>query len=179
MFKILGSKHIYKARVFDVYEDTICLPDAREVKYSRIQHGKSVAIIPLTAQHEIILIKQFRYATGDYLIEIPAGTMDKGPESAVECAQRELAEETGFQAKTLVQVFEGYSLPGYCSEYMYYYIATDLYPAPLPPDEDEFIEQLPVPFEKALAMVKSGEIKDAKTALGILLVEQYLRNKKG
>lgn len=179
MFKLLGSKHIYKARVFDVYEDTVRLPDAREVTYSRIQHGQSVVMVPLTDKNEIILIKQFRQAIGDYLLEIPAGTMDKGPESAEECAQRELAEETGFQAKTLTKVFEGYSLPGYCSEYMYYYIATDLYPKPLPPDADEFIELVPLSFEKALAMVTSGEIKDAKTALGILFVERYLRNKKG
>lgn len=176
MFKILDSKHIYKARVFDVYEDTLRLPDAREVIYSRIQHGQSVAMVPLTLQNEVILIKQFRHATGDYLIEIPAGTMDKGPESAAECAQRELAEETGFQAKSLVKLFEGYSLPGYCSEYMYYYLARDLYPAPLPPDHDEFIEQVPVPLAKALAMVSSGEIKDAKTALGIILAERYLRS---
>lgn len=176
MFKILDSKHIYKARVFDVYEDTLRLPDAREVTYSRIQHGQSVAMVPLTLQNEVILIKQFRHATGDYLIEIPAGTMDKGPESAAECAQRELAEETGFQAKSLVKLFEGYSLPGYCSEYMYYYLARDLYPAPLPPDHDEFIEQVPVPLAQALAMVSSGEIKDAKTALGIILAERYLRS---
>lgn len=179
MFKVLDSKHIYKARVFDVYEDTLRLPDAREVTYSRIQHGKSVAMVPLTEKNEILLIRQFRHATGDYLLEIPAGTMDKGPESADACAQRELAEETGFQAKTLVRFFEGYSLPGYCSEYMYYYFATDLYPAPLPPDHDEFIELVPVPFAKALAMVTTGEIQDAKTALGILLAERYLRDKKG
>jgi ADP-ribose pyrophosphatase len=105
--------------------------------------------------------------------------MDKGPESAAECAQRELAEETGFQAKTLTKVFEGYSLPGYCSEYMYYYIAEDLFPSPLPPDNDEFIEQIKVPFTEALAMVASGKIIDAKTALGILFVERYLQHKKG
>lgn len=179
MFKIVDSKHIYKARVFDVYEDIVSLPDAREVTYSRIQHGKSVAMIPLTEKNEVLLVKQFRHATSDYLLEIPAGTMDKGPESAAECAQRELAEETGFQARTLLKVFEGYSLPGYCSEYMYYYIATGLYPAPLPPDHDEFIELVSVPFEKALELVTAGEIKDAKTALGILFVERYLRNKKG
>jgi ADP-ribose pyrophosphatase len=91
------------------------------------------------------------------------------------CAQRELAEETGFQAKQLVKLFEGYLIPGYGNEYMHFFLARDLFRLHLPPDEDEFIETLTVSFEEAEAMIKTRQIIDVKTALGICMAAVWLK----
>jgi ADP-ribose pyrophosphatase len=101
--------------------------------------------------------------------------MDSLEESPVACAQRELAEETGFKAARMTTLFEGYLLPGYCNEYMYFFLAQGLISAPLSPDEDEFIETIPTKLSSAQEMLKTGEIIDAKTALAIFLTENFFR----
>ncbi len=108
-------------------------------------------------------------------MEIPAGSLDGSEEAPSVCAQRELAEETGFKANILVKLFEGYLLPGYCNEYMYFFLAQDLIHAPLTPDENEFIEIMPVSFSHARKLIENGEIIDAKTVLGIFLADNYLQ----
>jgi ADP-ribose pyrophosphatase len=100
--------------------------------------------------------------------------MDHGEESPVACAGRELAEETGYRARSLTQLFAGYLLPGYCNEFMYFFLAQDLAYAPLTPDEDEFIEVIPVSFKRAEELINSGAIMDAKTVLGIMLAGKFL-----
>jgi len=172
--KKIDSQLVHSSRVFNVYEDKVVLPNDRETMRGWVDHGKSVAMIPINEQNEIILIKQYRYATQEFLLEIPAGNMDKEGEDIEACVQRELAEEIGYKAKNLEKVFEGYSLPGYCTEYMYYYIASDLYPEKLEADDDEFIEIMPVSFENIDKMIKKGKIKDLKTALGFYLAKGWL-----
>ena len=108
------------------------------------------------------------------LVEIPAGNMDRENETVEECVQRELAEEAGFGAGRLVKLFEGYLVPGYCNEYMHFFLALDLHPAALPADEDEFIRTMTVPFAEAARMIREKEIIDAKTALGIQMARAYL-----
>jgi ADP-ribose pyrophosphatase len=127
-------------------------------------------------KNELLLISQYRVPTNEQLLEIPAGSFDDG-ESPAECAQRELAEETGFRAGRLTELYAGYLLPGYCNEYMYFFLAEDLVYEPLSPDDDEVIEVLPTPWDQVFDMLQNGRIRDAKTALGILLVEHYLKNK--
>jgi ADP-ribose pyrophosphatase len=100
--------------------------------------------------------------------------MDREGESPVICAQRELAEETGFKARTLIKIFEGYLLPGYCNEYMYFFLAQDLFYEPLSADDDEFIEVLPTSFIQAKELLENGKIIDAKTALGLIMAENYM-----
>jgi ADP-ribose pyrophosphatase len=104
--------------------------------------------------------------------------MDKTEESPVTCARRELAEETGFQAQTFSPLFEGYLVPGYCNEYMYFFLARNLFAKPLPPDEDEFIEIIPTSLTKAKELLKQGDIIDVKTALGIILADSYISGEK-
>jgi len=130
----------------------------------------------MDSEGNIVLIRQYRYAVKKDLVEIPAGSMDHGGESPEECARRELSEETGYGATNWVQLYEGYLLPGYCNEYMYFFLATGLFRAPLPPDEDEQIEVFSVSPEKAAEMIRSGEIIDSKTALGFYMAREYLRN---
>jgi ADP-ribose pyrophosphatase len=165
----------YQCKIFDVWEEEIDLPNGKATKQSWINHNPTVAIIAINDKNELILIKQYRAAVKKNLLEIPAGSLDSLEESPADCAQRELAEETGFKAKTLVKLFEGYLLPGYCNEYMYFFLAKDLFSAPLTPDEDEFIETIPTTFSQAQKLLNNGEIIDAKTVLGILLAKNYLQ----
>ena len=166
---------VYQCKIFDVWEEEYDLPDGRLTRQSWINHNPTVAIVAINGKKEILLIKQYRIAVKKNLLEIPAGSMNVAEESADLCAQRELAEETGFKAGTLIKLFEGYLLPGYCNEYMYFFLANDLIHAPLTPDEDEFIENMPVSFAHARALIKNGAIIDAKTVLGIMLAENYLK----
>jgi ADP-ribose pyrophosphatase len=171
---------VYHSRVFDVYEGDIRLPDGRIVKQSWIDHRPCIAVVPMNDEGNLVLIRQYRHATGGMLVEIPAGNMDREHETVEQCVQRELAEETGFQAGRLVKLFEGYLVPGYCNEYMHFFLARDLHPATLPADEDEFIRTMTVPFDDAVRMIRKKEIVDVKTALGIQMARAYLEeaNKK-
>jgi ADP-ribose pyrophosphatase len=122
----------------------------------------------------VVLIRQYRQAAGGMIVEIPAGNMDRDGENVEACVQRELAEEVGFQAGRLIRLFEGYLVPGYCNEYMYFYLALDLQPASLPADEDEYIRVMTASFEEARQMIREKAIIDAKTALGIQMAREYL-----
>ncbi|MCU0580903.1 MAG: NUDIX hydrolase [Syntrophales bacterium] len=172
----IKEKQVYQCRIFSVYEGEYQLPDGRVNRQTRVDHRPCVTVVPVDDQGRIILIRQYRYAVNRELMEIPAGSMDKGSEKPEACARRELAEETGFGATNWVQLFEGYLLPGYCNEYMYFFLATGLFLAPLPPDEDECIEVISVAPDEAMAMIKDGDIIDAKTALGIYMVREYMAN---
>ena len=172
----IQEKQVYQCRIFSVYEGEIRFPNGRVTQQSRIDHRPCVAVVPIDEKGHIILVKQYRYSVRKQLIEIPAGNMDKGNEFPETCAQRELSEETGYGAKQWIPLYEGYLLPGYCNEYMYFYLATDLYHAPLEPDDDEYIETFSVSMGEAMHMIKTGEIIDAKTALGLYLAKDYLKN---
>lgn len=171
----INDKLVYHCRVFDVYEGEARFPNGRKSRQSWIGHKPCIAVVPITEAGELVLIRQYRHATRQVIIEIPAGAIDKGGESAETCAQRELAEEIGFQAKRLDKLFEGYLIPGYGNEYMTFFLARDLFQLHLPPDEDEFIETLTVSFEEAETMMKTGQIIDVKTALGICLATTWLK----
>jgi ADP-ribose pyrophosphatase len=168
----------YKCKIFDIWEEEFDLPNGKKTRQSWISHNPTVAIVAINEKNELLLIRQYRNAVKKNLLEIPAGSLDGSEKSPVICAQRELAEETGFKAKTLIKLFEGYLLPGYCNEYMYFFLAQDLIHAPLTPDEDEFIETMPVSFSQARKLCKNGGIVDAKTVLGILLAEKFLQQNK-
>ncbi len=170
----LNRRLVYHGRVFDVYEGDIRLPDGRVFKQSWIDHLPTIAVVPLNPEGKLVLIRQYRHAAGGMIVEIPAGNMDREGESVEECVQRELAEEIGFRAGRLAKLFEGYLVPGYCNEYMYFYLARDLQPASLPADEDEYIRLMTVSFDEACEMIREKKIIDAKTALGIQMAREYL-----
>jgi ADP-ribose pyrophosphatase len=165
---------MYRCKIFDIWEEEVLLPDGKSSKQNWIDHNCTVAVAALNDKNEILLISQYRNSVKKNLLEIPAGTMDKKEESPITCARRELAEETGFQAQTFSPLFEGYLVPGYCNEYMYFFLARNLFAQPLPPDEDEFIETIPTSLVKAKELLKQGDIIDVKTALGIILADSYI-----
>ena len=175
----LDRKLIYHCRVFDVYEGDAQLPDGRIFKQSWIDHRPCIAVVPVNSDGNLVLIRQYRHATGGMIVEIPAGNMDRDGESVEACVQRELAEEIGFRAGRLIPLFEGYLVPGYCNEYMYFYLALDLHPASLPGDPDEYIRVMTVSFTEARRMIREKEIIDAKTALGIQMARDLLEPVSG
>lgn len=174
----LKREHVYHCRVFDVFEGDVRLPDGRLRRQSWIDHRPCISVVPVDAEGRLVLIRQFRHATGGNIVEIPAGTMDREKESVEACVQRELAEEVGFQAGRLVRLFEGYLIPGYGNEYMYFYLALDLRPAVLPADDDEYIRVMTVSFEEAGRMIRERRIVDVKTALGIGMARDFLETGK-
>jgi ADP-ribose pyrophosphatase len=174
----VNRKLIYRCRVFDVYDGDVRLPDGRISRQSWIDHRPCIAVVPVDPEGRIVLIDQYRHAAGGMIVEIPAGNMDREGETIEACIQRELAEEVGFQAGRLVRLFEGYLVPGYCNEYMYFYLALDLYPAVLPGDEDEYIRVITASFAEAREMIRTKKIIDAKTALGIQMAQEYLERER-
>ena len=175
----LNRKLMYRCRVFDVYEGDAQLPDGRIFKQSWIDHRPCIAVVPVNSDGNLVLIRQYRHAVGGMIVEIPAGNMDRDGESVEACVQRELTEEIGFRAGRLIRLFEGYLVPGYCNEYMYFYLALDLHPASLPGDEDEYIRVMTISFAEARRMIRDKEIIDAKTALGIQMARDVLESVSG
>jgi ADP-ribose pyrophosphatase len=121
-------------------------------------------------------VRQFRVAAGCEVLELPAGTLEEN-EPPEDCAGREVREETGMAARELQKIGEMYMVPGYSSEYMHIYMASGLYPDPLEVDDDEFLIIEKIPIKRALDMARNGEINDAKTIVGLLLAEPFLKKR--
>ena len=165
--EIISNKKVYKGKVFDVFLSKI---REGEVEYERdiISHHGSAVIVPIFADQTIALVKQYRYAAGKYLLEIPAGSLDEN-ESPETGARRELEEEIGVVAGKIEKLAEFYVSPGFLAEKMFVYLATDLRETVQKLEEDELIEITKITFPKAFEMIRSGEIEDAKTIIGLIL----------
>jgi len=175
--KVVSSTTVYRGRVLRHKMVRVKLPDGRMYLRDTVEHPGAVALIPML-DDEIILIRQFRLAAGRVLFEIPAGTLEQD-ESPEKCAARELTEETGYRAGNLVKLSHCFLAPGYSSEMIHFYLATELQLGKQQLDDEEAIQVCPTPMRKALEMVRSNEIEDAKTMVGILLYERYLAVQKG
>lgn len=172
-FELIKSEQLFQGRVFKIRRDTLKTPDGGETKLDIVEHGGSVIIIPVDNDGNLLFIRQYRHAAGMSLLELPAGTRD-GNEPFEECAAREIREETGMEAGTLKKVGEFYLAPGYSTEFMGVFLATDLKHNPLDADEDEFLELEKIPVKEALAMAERGEMPDAKSLAALLLARPYL-----
>ena len=166
----ISSQRIYEGRVLNLRVDTVRLPNGRTTEREIVEHVDCVAIVALDDEDNVLLVRQFRKPAERDLLEIPAGGIEPGEDPAT-CVQRELREETGYAAGQLQRIGGFYSSPGFCTEYMHLYLATELRPHPLAPAEDESIEVVKVPFSRALGMVETGEICDAKSIVGLLMVQ--------
>ncbi len=165
--EILSNETIFKGRVFD-----LSIAEIREngstYKREIINHHGSAVVIPVFADNTIALVRQYRHAAQEYLLEICAGTLEKD-ESPETGAARELEEEIGVTAKNIEKLSEFYVSPGFLTEKMNLFLATDLTETAQNLDEDEFVEIEKVTFDEAFAKINNGEIKDAKTIIGLIL----------
>lgn len=172
-FELIRSETLLKGRAFLIRRDTLKTPDGRETKFDIIEHGGSVIIVPVDKDGNLLFVRQYRHAAGQDLLELPAGTLDEGEDPAV-CAAREIREETGMEAGLLKKVGEFYLAPGYSTEFMGVFLATNLKPNPLEADDDEFLKLEKIPLKEAIAMAERGEMPDAKSLAALLLARPYL-----
>lgn len=171
--QVLDSKVLYEGRVLTLTLQTVELPDGRTSSREIVRHRGAVAILPLHEDGQITLIRQYRLAAGATLWEIPAGTLEPG-EDPRDCAIRELQEEAGLRPGNLVRLGGVFPAPGYSSEYIHLFVATDLTPSVLQGDDDESIETVVVSLDEALAMVGRGEIENAMAVIALLWVSRWL-----
>ena len=168
--KKLSSEDIFDGVLLHVKRDRVELPNGHEAVREWIKHPGASAVIPLLPDGNIILVKQYRYPVGRVTLEIPAGKLDKPDEDPIDCAIRELSEETGYSAEKMWKLTAIATTVGFSNEWIHIYAATNLTKGKQHPDDDEFINYVKMPLEEAVDMVKRGEIFDAKSAVGILLL---------
>ena len=166
---ILKQEQIYKGRVINLSLLEVELPDGKTSQREIVQHPGAIAIVALDAAQQVVLVRQYRTAADRILLEIPAGTLNPGEAPRV-CAERELQEETGYYPGKLEPLGGIYVAPGYTTEYIHLFLATDLRESHLEADDDEFIEVERVTMADALQMIESGEICDGKSVAGLLRV---------
>jgi len=164
---VLATRRVYDGKIVNLRVDDVELPNGARSKREIVEHADSVAIVPVLDDGRLVLIRQFRLPAEGVLLEIPAGVVDPG-ESPAEAAQRELAEEIAYEAGRLEPLLSMYLAPGYCSELIHLFVATELTPAHSAPDADEFIQPTVVTPQEARALIADGAIRDAKTVAGIL-----------
>jgi ADP-ribose pyrophosphatase len=160
------ASEVYKGRIFNFVTEALTLPNGRNTEIAFIRHPGSIAVVPLLDDHTVVMELQYRHPVGDYLFEIPAGTMESG-ESPLECAQRELMEETGFRAQEFIKLGKIHIIPAYSDEEIHVFIANGLTQAKQDLDPDEIIEVVTYPLEQAIQMIDEGKITDALTILSI------------
>ena len=167
----VSSRRVYNGRVISLDVDEVRFPDGSIGSLEMIRHPGASAVVPLLDADEedpqVLLIRQYRYASAGYLYEIPAGRLDAG-ESPLECAHRELSEETGYRAERVEHLFTMYTTPGFTDEKIHLFLATGLSAGESHREADEFMELVPTKLSRALSMIEQGEIQDAKTALALL-----------
>src|SRR5258705_8729368 len=170
--KFIDSKKVFSGRVFDVTVDTVREADRTYIR-EVVPHPGSAVILPAFDDGTIALVKQYRHPAVKYLLELPAGTLNDQERPEVGAA-RELEEELGLVAGNLEKLSEFFVSPGFCEEKMWLYLATDLKQTAQRLEEDELIEVVRLPIDRALQMISDGEIEDAKTIIGLLLAAPRL-----
>jgi ADP-ribose pyrophosphatase len=170
---LIERRPVHNGRIVDLGVDTVRYPDGSTGELEMIRHSGAAAVLPVLSDvngpdPQIVLIKQYRYASGGYLYEVPAGRPDRPGEPWEECARRELREETGLEAGQLRPLTSIWTTPGFTDEKIHLFLATDLTAGETEFDPDEFMETVTMPFSQALQMVRDGEIQDAKTICTLL-----------
>jgi len=177
-FKLIKSETLLQGRAFKVKRDYLKTPNGDETKLEIIEHGGSVVLVPIDGEGNLLLVRQYRHAAQQNLLELPAGTRDED-EPFEECAAREIREETGMEAGKLQKVGDFYLAPGYSTEFMAVFLATELKHNPLQADFDEFLQVEKVPVKKAVELFQAGEVHDAKSLAAWLLAKPHLEKYLG
>ncbi len=176
--KTLDHRSVYKGKVVDLSVDRVELPNGEIAELEVIRHPGAAAMVAVGAEGEVYLVRQYRYATDSWLLEVPAGKLDAG-ELPAACAPRELEEEVGVQASVWVSLGWIWTTPGFTDEKIHLYLARDLAPSSQNLQADEVLSVVSMPFETAIQKVHEGEICDAKSVCSLLRAEQFLRDERG
>lgn len=166
--RTLRSERIFQGKLVGLRVDTVELPSGVQTRREIVEHGACTAVVAIDADGKVVLVRQFRKAVEEALLEIPAGNVESGEEPQ-DCACRELEEETGFGAEKWQKLGFFYTSPGFCTEGMHVFLATGLRPAWREPDADEIIDVVRVPFDEIVGLIASGEVRDAKSVAGLLM----------
>ena len=176
-YKVIKSKEVWSGHVVKVHVDDVRMPQGNIAQREVVSHIGAVGVLPITAQNKVVLVRQYRHAVRGYLLEIPAGKLDKEGESPKECARRELKEEAGVEFKELVELSVFHNSPGFSDERFHLFMAHvesigETFPDG---DEEEDMERVIIPLTEALDMVDDGRIIDAKSIIGLLLAARRLK----
>ena len=166
--KPLSRNTLYNGKILKLHLDQVEIEGGKVTSREVVEHGGGVAILASADGGNLLLVRQYRHAAGQALLELPAGKLELGEDPAA-CARRELEEETGFRAERVWELGHFYASPGYTSELLYLYAADGLAPTAQHLDEDEVLSVVTLPISDALAACRDGRIRDAKTALAIYL----------
>lgn len=171
--KVNKTATIHQGKIFKIVTENITFSNGVSSDIDIIRHPGASAIIPLSDKNTLILIKQYRHAIEKYIWEIPAGKIDDD-EPPIECAKRELIEETGYSAKNWQKMGEIIPVPGYSDERIHLFVANDLVPAKQNLDKDELLDVHEIKFNDAMEMIHRGEIQDSKTICGLFMTMHWL-----
>lgn len=171
----IDSRVVFEGRILTVRVDTVRLPNGRETTREIAEHSPSVCIVPIDDRGNVVLVRQFRKPVERDLLEVPAGGIEEG-EVSDEAVQRELQEEIGYTAGKLRHLSSFWLAPGWCTENMHAYLATDLTPSSLQADDDEFISVVRVPLTDAMKLISEGQVQDAKSIAALLLALRVLQD---
>lgn len=168
----VSTRRVYHGRIIDLDVDTVRFPDGSIGELEIVRHPGASAVLPFLSDPagddpQVLLIRQYRYAVEEFIYEVPAGRLDAG-EDPLDCARRELREETGCTAERVEHMYTMYTTPGFTDEKIHLFLAVGLTQGEAGREADEFLEVVPMPLSRALAMIERGEIKDSKTALALL-----------
>lgn len=175
----IDRRPVYQGRIVDLSIDTVRFPNGDVGELEFIRHSGAAAVLPLLSDPagpdpQVLLIRQYRYASGGYMLEVPAGRPDRAGEDWEVCARRELEEETGLVAGQLTYLTTIFTTPGFTDEQIRLYLATDLTSGSTRFDSDEFIEPVTLPISEALEKIRTGEIRDGKTVVTLLFAAGFL-----
>lgn len=173
-----SSSRLYDGRIINLRVDQVVTEEGRPTTREVVEHRGAAAIVPLLDGNSIVLVRQYRYAIASDLLEIPAGTLEVG-ESPLDCAKRELEEETGYKCGELKKILECYVAPGYSMEKIHFFIARQLVRTHMRTEEDEHIKIEVMPIAYALEKIRSGEIQDAKTVCALYRVADLTSSEQG
>ena len=164
--RTLRTEDIFKGKIVKLRVDTVTLPGGAQSTREIIEHAPAIAIVAIDDEKQVLMVRQYRKAVEQFLLEIPAGILEANEEPLVG-AQRELVEETGYRAKVWKEIASFYTTPGFTNEKIHLFLAQGLIAGDSKPDEDEFIEVVKIPLNEAWLLVQEGQIVDAKTIIGI------------
>jgi ADP-ribose pyrophosphatase len=169
----IERREVFSGRVVRLSIDRVRLPNGRVAELEMIRHPGAAAVVPVDDERRVLLVRQFRYAAGGWLLEVPAGKLDAG-EPPEACARREVEEETGFRPGTLVPMGWIWTTPGFTDERIWLYLARDLVPAEQQLQDDEVLTVERLPLDEAVRRAAQGEIRDAKSVCALLRASRFL-----